>query len=272
MLDMEEVFAAKEISVKGIFGDVVTMLDMEEVFAAGVREAEEQHGAECRPFDRAIKGSWRCALARGLDVAESDWVNRWHCPLAGAGDGTPMTFAHWQRAVRLEVEARVRRAVAASLPAAIERSDWRSGCVHDALWKVSDCDIIARERDLLIDGEIKRAHPKMRRGTKAWAALAESVKVKANGVVRDRLRDDLRREFREYVHSVASTREYDRGSELRRVAAAVVWWRELARVGERFCGLEMTGLRGHADAVEAKFATVCEGVWRTILEAAEKVD
>lgn len=189
-------------------------MDAERLYQEGVAKAEASFGEETREFDRAIWGMASVLHNRGrlpsFDPESRPWrdfVWRWHDPLASADFRQPHSFALWAKLFPLVADPKGE----VSWPyAALPVKDgglvplYLEQAADIALAAMRDEAVIARKADELLDREIKRAYPKVRRGTKRYKELAESKRELAKGYVQESLRDEARGKVRAVLNRLDS--------------------------------------------------------------------
>ena len=167
-----------------------------EAYDQGVAAAVKMLEGERHPYTEMCHGLAAAMVAAGRSVDKPlDLSHRWHDPLAGS---TPEYVVNPEEMIR-RMEAMARALAekgylySGGLPyevrKLVERDFRYDGTfrIDSAASKVRDAlseEWITREASVMIDSEIKRKHPKMRRGTKTYKALYESVEDKAHGIVR----------------------------------------------------------------------------------------
>jgi hypothetical protein len=174
---------------------------MQAIYEQGERKAEVRFGAECRPFDRAIWGMAEVMRAAGRDLPD-DWqepgskfsafVSRWHFPLAGAQAGD--TLDRWRKEFPWAASMGLKRESSTIYYAmgalTLDEARWAAAAINDP-------EFLAKQADALLDREIKRAFPKVRRNTKKYRELADSKREQAIAMERE----DAIERFKRKLHS-----------------------------------------------------------------------
>lgn len=221
----------------------------QEAYARGVAIAEQRFGAETRDFDRAIWGMTEVIRAGGRDVEPMDVANRWHYPLASADKNH--LFERWQSwfasVVADSVKAELPFECRGLMDGRDTRNWWRFRNAQNAVDALNSSAVIDKKAADLIDSEIKRKFPKVRRNTKKWNELADSVREKAKGFVREDLRRSAETQLAqldEWMNSAEERRERDsitqtadgkaaRAADMLAIDPDNVAAKELAQLAER---------------------------------------
>lgn len=161
---------------------------MQAAYEAGKAEAEAICGADCNDLTRAVYGMAAVIRAAGRPVTWGDLARRWHYPLAGATGRE--TVEHWAGAMEGVLSSDYESREVGQLFRSDGSAEWR---FHDLPAGPPSGDEIDKRAAALIDSEIKRKYPKVRRNTKRYRELADSVRDKARGVIRDEIRASMRR-------------------------------------------------------------------------------
>ena len=175
-----------------------------EAFERGAQIAREKFGAECREFDIALWGMAEVFKAAGRpETTPMEMSVRWHYPLASAAPNYN-GFDNWAKVFPI-----VCKGYDSPERAPYEAREFLSGrssgmspayYAEQTLAELNHPPAIDRRANQLLDSEIKRAFPKVRRGSKRFKELADSKRDKA----RELVRADL---SAQYARQVAEARQ-----------------------------------------------------------------
>lgn len=172
-----------------------------EAFERGAQIARERFGAECREFDIALWGMAEVFKAAGRpETTPRDMADRWHYPLASAAPNYN-GFDNWAKVFPM-----VCKGLESAERAPYEAREFLSGRsigmspgyhAEQTLAELNHPPTIDRRADQLLDSEIKRKFPKVRRGSKRFKELADSKRDLARQFVRDDLSAQYARQLAE---------------------------------------------------------------------------
>lgn len=194
----------------------------QELFEAGKRAADRLYGAEARPYDRALGGVFMMLTGEEPTTRDvMDVARRWHNPLAGVSDEVDAEAVVFQMAHVLDWAVKdVRDSY--EMDRGLEPSAW---LVSGRLERIHSPEHVERLAAGMIDAEIKRKFPGVRRGSRRYKELADSVHAKAVAIAKG----DAMREADKAVASVrAEAGRYER-ENVQAALGRTQWIEALAR-------------------------------------------
>lgn len=194
----------------------------ESLYREGQRDAEAQFGAETRDFDRVLAGLAKVFSARGIP-ADLHFADRyWHAPTAGFPADKP--FADLLKEMEWQFRGTTDRKHYDPFDLKRSTINWTSGT-----YGLPTVQTIEGDADSLLASEIKRAFPKVRRGTARYKELWAKHREDARKLVAPDLARKLEEKADSLERELASTREYSFGSRLRESLWHADWIEQRAK-------------------------------------------
>lgn len=231
---------------------------LEADYREGFPLADVMHGAEARPWDRVLHGIANVLQKRGVSISHMKVAEIWHYPTASFND--QMSAAEvWKWIDSALVEDFQRHQV---YEYSDRHFDHLVSLAHPyRSYHPGELDFDRAVNDL-IDREIKRGYPKVRRGTKKYAELRDQVIEQAKKIVSDEVRSVQKGER----EKVADRYERDIVPALQGVAGRIRWLRMRAGHVTAVLGptKNVATILSEADRLEQK-ATNLDAYWQSVL-------